>query len=67
MGAVMLALDVEIVRQQTREVGKVVQRSPADTPTRLITVTYRVLALEDERAARRLHPPSPDVRTDQIG
>src|SRR5437660_1607609 len=54
MGAVMLALDVEIVRQQTREVGKVVQRSPADTPTPLSTVTDRVLAFEDEWAARRL-------------
>jgi hypothetical protein len=64
MRAAMLALDFEIVRQQARKVGKVVQRGPADTPTRLVTVTDRVLAFEDERAARMLYPPSPDVRAD---
>jgi hypothetical protein len=67
MCAVMLAFDLEIVRQQARKVGEVVQRGAADTPARLVTVTDRVLAFEEERAACGLHTPPPDVRADQIG
>src|ERR1700730_4687164 len=61
----MLALDLEIVRQQAWKVGEVVQRGSADAPAPLETVTDRVPAFEDERAARGLHPPSPNVGADQ--
>ena len=48
MRAVVLALDLEIVRQQPREIGEIVQRGTADAPAGLVTVADRVLAFEEE-------------------
>ena len=65
--AIVLALDREVVGQQAREVGEVVQRGAAGAPTRLIGVRKRVLAFEDERRPGRLEPASPEIRADEIG
>src|ERR1700730_254458 len=43
------------------------QRGTAHAPTRLVAVTDRVLAFEDEGPARRLYPTSPNVGVDQVG
>src|SRR5439155_513645 len=50
--AAMFALDLEVVRQEPREVGKVVQRRAADAPARLVDVAEGILAFEQERTAR---------------
>src|SRR5262245_19666625 len=65
--AAVLALDLEVVRQKSRKVGEVVQRRTAHAPARLVDVTERVLALEQEWTARGLDPPAPEIRADEIG
>src|SRR6202023_528098 len=49
------------------EVCKVVQRRTAHAPARLIDVAEGILAFEQERTARRLDPPAPEIRADEIG
>ena len=65
--AVVLAFHLEVVRQQAREVRKIVQRGSADAPARLVAVPHRVPALQDEWSSCSLDPPSPEIRADQIG
>src|SRR4051812_35341963 len=67
MGAAVLALDLEVVRQKPRKISKVVQRSTADAPAGLAAVAVRVLAFEQEGRAGRANAPAPKVRADQIG
>ncbi len=65
--AIVLALDLEVVGQEAREVGEVMQRGAAGAPTRLIAVRERIPAFEDERRPGRLDPASPEIRADEIG
>ena len=50
--AVMLALDLEVVRQQPRKIREIVQRRAADAPSGLIGVAVGILAFEQERRTR---------------
>src|SRR5262249_34588141 len=61
MGAVVLALDAEIIRQQAGEIGEVVQRCTAYAPAALGTHADRMLAFEDERSASRFDAAAPDI------
>src|SRR5262249_31290369 len=63
----VLALVLEVVWQEPRGVGEIVERRSADTPTRLTAVSVGVLAFEEEWSARCTQPPSPEIRADQIG
>src|SRR5262245_2750582 len=63
----MLALDLEVVGEEPREVGEVMQRRAAHAPARLVDKTEWVLAFEQERTARGLDPPPPELRADEIG
>ena len=65
--AAVLTLDLEVVRQEAREVGEVVERRSANPPARLTAVAVGVPAFEQERSARCPKPPSPEIRADQIG
>src|SRR5262249_32955675 len=64
--AAVLALHLEVVRQQAREVGEVVQRRPAHAPAGLIAVAEGILALEQERRAGGLDAPAPEIRADEV-
>src|SRR5262249_24575270 len=64
--AAMLALDLEIVRQQAREIREVMQRGAADSPAGLIAIGDRMPALENEWAAGVLEAPPPGIRADEI-
>src|ERR1700730_2021008 len=63
----MLTLDLEVVRQEPREISEVVQRRTTHAPASLIAIADRVLAFEQEWAARRFDPPPPEIRADQVG
>ena len=62
VGAVVLALDAEIVRQQARHVGEPMQRGAADAPAAVIADRRDLLALENEGRPRRLDAAAPHVR-----
>src|SRR5262249_54501570 len=64
--AAMLALDLEIVRQQAREICEVMQRGAADSPAGLIAIGDGMPALENEWAAGVLEAPPPGIRADEI-
>ena len=64
---VVLALHLEIGRQQAREVGEVMQRRAAHAPARLVAVAERVLSFEQKRRTRRLDAPAPEVGAHEIG
>src|SRR6266516_2641738 len=64
---VVFALDLEVVGEEPRKIGEVMQRRSAYAPTRLVAVAEGILAFEQEGGAGRLHSPSPNVRADEIG
>jgi len=57
VGAIVLALDLVVVRQEARMIGEVVQRGTSDAPAGLAGIAEGILAFEQERSARRLDPP----------
>ncbi len=65
--AVMLALDLVVVRKKARVVGEIVQGRTADAPAGLAGIAEGVLAFEHERSARGPDPPSPHFRADEVG
>ena len=66
-GAAVLALDAEIVRQQAREIGEVVQRRAADAPAALGAHADGCLPSRRNGRARRLDAAAPDVGADEVG
>src|SRR6202040_1081859 len=62
----MLAVHLEVVWEQAREIGEVMQCGPADAPAGIIDIAIRVLTFEQKGPACRLDPPSPEVRADEI-
>ena len=66
-GPAVLALHLEVGRQQPGEIGGIVQRRAAHAPAVIGGAPDRIAALIEDSGAAALEPPAPDVGADEIG